>query len=148
MTGSSEPRRVVTCFLRRRDAGGGDEILILRRSGRVGTYQGCWAGVSGYLEGDDPLARALVEITEETGLSAGDVTLVRAGEPLPVDDRARGLRWVVHPFLFDVTTEKPPTLDWESTEARWIAPADLIQYDTVPLLKEALERVYGEADRP
>ncbi len=114
----------------------------------MGTYQGRWAGVSGYLEGDDPLAQALVEIAEETGLSAGDVTLVRTGEPLPVDDRARGLRWLVHPFLFDVTTEKPPTLDWESAEARWIAPADLIEYDTVPLLKEALERVYGEADRP
>ena len=148
MTGSSEPRHVVTCFLRRRDATGKDEILILRRSGRVGTYQGRWAGVSGYLEGNDPLAQALVEIAEETGLTASDVTLVKAGEPLPVDDLARGLRWVVHPFLFDVTTEKPLALDWENTEARWIAPADLVEYDTVPLLKEALERVYSEPDRP
>ncbi len=142
MTGSSEPRHVVTCFLRRKDARGEDAILILRRSGRVGTYQGRWAGVSGYLEGDDPLAQALVEIAEETGLSADDVTLVKAGEPLPVDDRARGLRWVVHPFLFDVTTEKPPALDWENTEARWIAPPEIAGYETVPMLKEALARVY------
>jgi len=142
MTGSSEPRHVVTCFLRRQDARGRDKILILRRSGRVGTYQGRWAGVSGYLEGDDPLAQALIEIAEETGLSPGDVALARAGDPLPVDDRARGLRWVVHPFLFDVATEKPPALDWENTEARWIAPPEIAGYETVPMLKEALARVY------
>jgi hypothetical protein len=65
MTGSSEPRHVVTCFLRRKDARGEDAILILRRSGRVGTYQ-----------------------------------------------------------------------------ARWIAPQEIAGYETVPMLKEALARVY------
>ncbi len=147
MTTEPEARQVVTCFLRRKDAKGKDEILILRRSGRVGSYQGRWAGVSGYLEGDEPLARALVEIEEETGLSAAEVRLVRTGEPLPVDDEERGLRWLVHPFLFDVATERPLTLDWENTEARWIAPAELVEYETVPLLKEALERVYVRPDR-
>jgi len=38
-------RNVVTCFLK-----SGSEILILRRSEQVGTYQGKWAGVSGYID--------------------------------------------------------------------------------------------------
>jgi hypothetical protein len=33
-------------------------------------------------------------------------------------------------------------LDWESTEARWIAPPEIAGYETVPMLKEALARVY------
>ena len=148
MTDAPETRQVVTCFLRRKDAKGKDEILILRRSGHVGSYQGRWAGVSGYLEGDEPSARALVEIEEETGLRPAEVRLVRTGEPLPVDDKEHGWRWVVHPFLFDVAAERPLTLDWENTEARWIAPAELVEYETVPLLKEALERVYTRSDRP
>jgi len=56
-------KRVVTCFL---ESDG--EILILRRSRQVGSYQGKWAGVSGFIEttADE---QALVEIEEETGLS-------------------------------------------------------------------------------
>ncbi len=142
MATEPEARQVVTCFLRRKDAKSNDEILILRRSGRVGSYQGSWAGVSGYLEGEEPLARALVEIEEETGLSAAEVRLAQTGEPLPVDDEERGLRWLVHPFLFDVAAERPLTLDWENTEARWVAPQDITDYETVPSLREALELVY------
>ena len=141
MTDPSEPRQVVTCFLRRKGAEGRDEILILRRSERVGSYQGRWAGVSGYVEGE-PLTQALAEISEETGLAASEVRLVKSGEPLAVDDEERGFRWVVHPFLFDVRSEGSIRLDWEHSEARWIAPKELRQYETVPLLREALERVY------
>ncbi|MCL0057688.1 hypothetical protein M1N05_01270 [Dehalococcoidales bacterium] len=38
-------KKVVTCFL---ESDG--EILILRRSAQVSSYQGRWAGVSGYIE--------------------------------------------------------------------------------------------------
>jgi 8-oxo-dGTP diphosphatase len=142
MEAEPEARQVVTCFLRRKGTKGEDEILIVRRSERVGSYQGRWAGVSGYLEGDEPLARALVEIAEETGLSADEVKPVAVGEPLPIDDRAHGFSWLVHAFLFDVTTERPVTLDWENSEARWITPQEIAEYETVPMLKEALERVH------
>ena len=47
-----------------------DQILILKRSNSVKSFQGRWSGVSGYLEGiEDPLYRAYIEIKEETGLS-------------------------------------------------------------------------------
>ncbi|MCJ7509286.1 MAG: NUDIX pyrophosphatase [Dehalococcoidia bacterium] len=132
---------VVTCFLLRR-SGGEDEILLLRRSQQVGTYQGRWAGVSGYVEGVDPLAQAYTEIEEETGLASEDVQLLRTGEPLAVADAEAERRWMVHPFLFEVREPARIRTDWEHIETRWIRPKDVFRYETVPQLAETLMRVY------
>ncbi len=127
---------VVTCFL---ESGG--EILLLRRSGKVGTYRGRWAGVSGYMEtGADE--QALTEMAEETGLSPQDVRLIKKGRPLTIKDEKLGTKWVVHPYLFHTDSRDRIKIDWEHTEARWIKPTDITGYETVPGLKEALARVY------
>ena len=91
-----QEKQVVTCFL---ESNG--EILILRRSEYVGSYQGRWAGVSGYIEttADE---QALVEIKEETGLSGKDLKLIKEGKPLPIKDEGLGIKWVVHPYLFQI----------------------------------------------
>jgi 8-oxo-dGTP pyrophosphatase MutT (NUDIX family) len=133
--------KVVTCFLLRR-AAGGDEVLLLRRSQQVGTYRGRWAGVSGYLEEAAPLAQAYREVEEEAGLTREDVSLLRAGEPLEVVDSEAGRRWIVHPFLFEVKPDAQVRVDWEHTEARWVRPEEVLAFDTVPQLAEALMRVY------
>jgi len=132
---------VVTCFLVRR-SGGGEEILLLRRSQRVSTYRGRWAGVSGYIEETDPLTQAYTEIEEETGLARKDVQLLRTGEPLEVVDAEADRRWIVHPFLFEVEEPARIRADWEHIETRWIRPEDIFQYETVPQLAETLMRVY------
>ena len=59
---------VVTAFLRHQD-----RVLLVRRSDRVGTYQGRWSAISGYLEDDAPLQQAYREIREETGLSQDQI---------------------------------------------------------------------------
>jgi len=87
-----QEKKVVTCFLE-----SDKEILILRRSGQVGTYRGRWAGVSGYIEKSAD-EQALVEIEEEAGLHREDLELVKQGEPLAVEDEKLGVRWVVHPL--------------------------------------------------
>jgi len=133
--------KVVTCFLVRR-SGGGEEILLLRRSQRVSTYRGRWAGVSGYIEEIDPLTQAYTEVEEETGLARDDVQLLRAGEPLEVVDAEADRRWIVHPFLFEVREPARIRADWEHTETRWIRPKEIFQYETVPQLAETLMRVY------
>ena len=116
-------------------------ILILRRSDRVRSYRGRWAGVSGYLEeGEEPLQRAKIEIQEELGLSSPQVSLVRSGELLRTFDEQKDTVWIIHPFLFEVH-EPNLRLDWENSESRWISPDDLRSFDTVPNLKEVLERV-------
>ncbi len=131
-----QQRRVVTCFL---ESDG--EILILRRSDQVGSYQGRWAGVSGYIEttADE---QALIEITEETSLSREDFELTKRGEPLVIEDERLGVEWVVHPYLFHIEDRDKIRIDWEHKEIRWIRPQDTGNYETVPKLKEALARVY------
>ena len=135
MTDNLEEKHVVTCFL---ESGG--KLLLLRRSQQVGSYQGKWAGVSGYVE-SPPDEQAVIEIREETRLDAGDIRLLKTGEPLVIDDEELRTRWVVHPFLFHVNTPEKVKIDWEHKEYRWINPVDIDTYDTVPGLKNTLERV-------
>ena len=135
MTDNLKEKHVVTCFL---ELDG--KILLLRRSQQVGSYQGKWAGVSGYVE-SPPDEQAVIEIREETRLDAGDIRLLKTGEPLIIDDEDLNTRWIVHPFLFHVSTPEKVKIDWEHKEYRWINSADIDAYDTVPGLKKTLERV-------
>lgn len=130
-----EERRVVTAFLEHRG-----RILILRRSGGVGTYRGRWAGISGYIEKDEaPLERALKEVEEEAGLTREQIRLIKKGV-LSVRDEGMGVLWLVHSFRF--RTEKPAIrLDEEHEEYRWIKPGEMDEYKTVPKLKETFETV-------
>ena len=130
---------VVTVFLTHRS-----KILVLKRSREVGTYKGHWAGVSGYVESEDPLKQAYTEMAEEVGLRKRDVTLVKAGKPLEIVDDAQDRAWRVHPFLFAVHEPDKIRLDWENIAMRWILPEEIDQLKTVPALKETLDRVIGD----
>jgi len=134
--GHLQRKEVVTAFLRHEG-----RILLLRRSARVGSYQGRWAGVSGYLEDPTPLQQAWREIREETGLAEGQLHLAGEGKPLQIPDNELDTLWVVHPFLFDVDDPDAVRLDWESTQARWVTPETLATLGTVPALAEALAAV-------
>ena len=130
-----EEKHVVTCFLEH-----SGKILILRRSQKVGTYQGSWAGVSGYMEKTD-MEQAFTEINEETGLDSNEIMLLVKGAPLEIVDESLNRKWVIHPFLFRVKAPDNIKLDWEHTEMKWIKPEELSDYKTVPGLKDALDRV-------
>jgi 8-oxo-dGTP diphosphatase len=129
-------RHVVTSFLRYRG-----KILLLQRSSKVGTYQGRWAGCSGYIENDeDAYDRAIIEIQEETQLTPKQLKLIKAGAPLEIQDKEQGITWIVHPFLFEISTDQIQ-LDWEHKHYQWIAPEELGNYSTVPKLKETYAQV-------
>src|SRR5438874_13470720 len=98
------PTHVVTSFLMRSDTGE-PRILIVRRSQRVGSYHGQWAGVSGFVEpGVTPEDQAFTEISEETGLQRDQVRLLRRGTVVEHVDEALGHHFYIHPFLFEVLT--------------------------------------------
>jgi len=127
---SVELKRAVTSFLFNRG-----ELLILKRSEKVGTQRGKWAGVSGYLEeGEDPETRSRREIAEETGIEKA--ILKRKGQPTLA--RGDDTIWEVHPFLYEVDTREI-TIDWEHVEYRWIRPEHLLSYDRVSRLRRALD---------
>ena len=127
-----QEKQVVTCFLEFEN-----KVLLLRRSERVGSYQGRWAGVSGYIETTAD-KQALVEIKEETSLSGEDIKLIKKGRPLEVKDEKLGVKWVVHPYLFQIKDRDKIRIDWEHKEVRWIKPGDIDNFETVPMLKETL----------
>jgi len=121
---------VVTAILRHED-----KILILKRSEKVRTNKGLWAGVSGYIEiGEKPLQTAVKEVGEETGVK--DAALVRSGDVISV--RTGDTIWRIHPFLFDVSDESV-RIDWEHTEFACVHPSELEGYSTVRGLKRVLE---------
>jgi 8-oxo-dGTP pyrophosphatase MutT (NUDIX family) len=115
------------------------KILILKRSQKVKTMKTKWGGISGYIEQEEPVKRALKEIAEETGLKNKNVTLRRIGEPLEaVESGKPEITWIVHPFLFSSNTYQI-RIDWEHDEYKWINPKEIVNYETVPRLKDALD---------
>ncbi len=126
---------VVTAFLMEQG-----KVLLLRRSNRVGTYRGAWAGISGFVE-RKPVEQAYLELEEEVGLSKRDCVLQKSGKPLRVRDEALQRLWVIHPFLFQKISPRPVRLDWEHKEYRWICPWTIDTFSGVPGLTEALHAV-------
>ncbi|MBS7655855.1 NUDIX domain-containing protein [Candidatus Bathyarchaeota archaeon] len=131
-----DERKVVTCFLK-----SGEKILLVKRSRKVGTYRGKWSGISGYLDEENPDKQAFKEIKEEAGLNEGDVELIKKGEALEVLDEAKKVKWIVYPYLFKVKQPEKIRLDWENVDMKWINFEEINFYQTVPKLKEALEKV-------
>jgi predicted aconitase with swiveling domain/8-oxo-dGTP pyrophosphatase MutT (NUDIX family) len=103
-------------------------ILILKRSDKVGTNKGKWAGVSGYIEpGESPEQTAPREIREELSIDK----FVMKEKAAPITIREVGHIWTIHPFLFD-TENEDVTIDWEHTEHKWVRPEEVKDYDVVP----------------
>lgn len=125
-------REVVSCLVQ--SAG---KTLILKRSERVGSWQGKWAAVSGYIEeGESPTETAFKEIREE--LSVEQPVLMRQGAPMVT--RKEGIVWISHPFLFSLNLgDSEIKIDWEHTDFRWITLDQLPEFDTVPGLGRMLD---------
>ena len=124
--------QVVTSILR-----SGGEVLILKRSQKVRSYKGMWAGVSGSIKaGEEPLEAAMREVFEEVGPDR--VSLVMSGEPLRMRDGE--VVWVVHPFLFEMECREVE-MDWEHVDCRWINASHIAEYDAVPGLDDVYRRL-------
>lgn len=131
LAGVSE-HHVVTSILRHKG-----RILLLQRSGDVGSYQGRWAGVSGFIEpGEESIDAARREVAEEVGVSVSRPTRSIAPQSFRSGDRV----WVVHPYLFDLKARRVST-DWEHDEHRWVSPEELYGFDTVPGLGVVVKKL-------
>ncbi len=129
--------QVVTSFLLN-----DQKILILKRSQKVGSQRGKWAGVSGYLEGNEPLEQAYKEIHEETSLDEKDIILLKEGSYIDFPGvTSDSTIWRVFPFSFKVLNPDRIVLDWEHDEMKWIDPQRLKDYDIIRGMEEVLHRV-------
>jgi len=133
--------KVVTCLLENNG-----EILILRRSDDVGTYQEMWGGVAGFVEeNEEPFDTAIKEIKEEVGLDKDDLLSLKRLDSIRFTDlyRDKLYDWIVYPFLFHINDRDKIKIDWEHTEFRWIKPSELNNYETVPRFKEIVIKIFS-----
>jgi len=126
--------KIVTAFIR-----DGRKFLILRRSSRVRSMRGLWAGVSGIIENDEePLSRAKIEIFEELGITEDRITLVRTAKKMRITSpQYKNHEWEVFPFLFSARNPEI-TLNWENSEYRWATAGEIARHKTVPSLDKVL----------
>ncbi|MDQ8702521.1 NUDIX domain-containing protein [Streptomyces sp. LHD-70] len=116
-------------------------IGLFKRSRDVGHDAGHWHCITGHLDnGDSAHAQALLELFEETGIPAAELTDFRPGPVLELPD-ARGHCWRVHTFRAG-TTRRKLRLNWEHDAYRWVRPQDVPRFDgQVPWLRNVLEAI-------
>lgn len=126
--------KIVTSFIK-----DNDKLLILKRSDKVKSMKGLWAGVSGMIENNEPpLERAKIEIFEEVGITEDEITLIKSIEEMRINSpQYKNHEWEIFPFLFEA---KNPTvkLNWENSDFKWINIEELENYETVPSLQKVL----------
>ena|SRR3990172_2496580 len=129
--------KIVTSFIQ-----DDQKLLILRRSDKVKTMKGLWAGISGIIEKNEtPLTRAKIEIYEETGISEDKIRFIKAAEKLRVNSpQYENHEWEIFPFLFEAKSPDVK-LNWENSEYTWITIDELKNYDTVPSLEKVLQNL-------
>ncbi len=126
--------KIVTSFIK-----DNEKLLILKRSEKVKSMKGLWAGISGIIEkNEEPLKRAKIEIFEEVGITEDKITLVKSAEEMRVNSpQYENHEWEIFPFLFKA--ENPTNvLNWENSEFKWINVEELENYETVPSLQKVL----------
>ncbi|PIN83763.1 MAG: NUDIX hydrolase [Nitrosopumilales archaeon CG15_BIG_FIL_POST_REV_8_21_14_020_33_23] len=126
--------KIVTSFIQDEQ-----KILILKRSDKVKTMKGLWAGISGIIEKDEnPLTRAKIEIYEETGISEDKIKLIKSAEKLRINSpQYENHEWEIFPFLFEAKNPEIK-LNWENSEYLWIQINELKNYNSVPSLEKVL----------
>ena len=126
--------KIITCFLKN-----DDKILILKRSDKVKTMKGLWAGISGIIEKNEtPISRAKIEIFEELGIKDDQIELVKSANDMRITSpQYENHEWQVYPFLFSAKNPKIK-LNWENSQYRWIDPEEITNYETVPNLDKVL----------
>ncbi|MBM2818420.1 MAG: hydrolase [Nitrosarchaeum sp.] len=126
--------KIVTSFIQ-----DNQKLLILKRSNKVKTMKGLWAGVSGIIEkNEEPLDRAKIEIYEETGIFEDEIKLLRVADVFKVNSpQYENHEWEIYGFLFGAKNLQIK-LNWENSEYRWIEREELQKFSTVPSLEKVL----------
>ena len=129
--------KIVTSFITNND-----KFLLLKRSEKVKSMKGLWAGVSGIIEKNEtPIERAKIEIFEEVGIKESDIKLLKSSDLIRIESpQYKNHEWEIFPFLFETTTTEI-VLNWENSEFKWINADELSNYNTVPSLEKVLSNL-------
>ena len=126
--------KIVTSFIT-----SNEKFLLLKRSEKVKSMKGLWAGISGIIEkNEESLQRAKIEIFEELGIKEDQIKLLKTAERMRVvSPQYKNHEWEIFPFLFEANNPEIK-LNWENSEYKWISDDELNNYKTVPNLEKVL----------
>lgn len=126
--------KIVTSFIT-----SNEKFLLLKRSDKVKSMKGLWAGISGIIEkNEEPLQRAKIEIFEELGIKEDRIKLLKTAEQMRVmSPQYKNHEWEIFPFLFKANNPEIK-LNWENSEYKWINANEINDYKTVPNLEKVL----------
>jgi 8-oxo-dGTP pyrophosphatase MutT (NUDIX family) len=126
--------KIVTSFIT-----SNEKFLLLKRSEKVKSMKGLWAGISGIIEkNEEPLQRAKIEIFEELGIKEDQIKLLKTAEQMRViSPQYKNHEWEIFPFLFEANNPEIK-LNWENSEYKWISENELNNYKIVPNLEKVL----------
>jgi len=128
---------VITVFIQYND-----EILLLKRSNKVSTYQEKWNTVAGYLDEIKPLRKKILEeLSEELDISEDNILSHHIGESYTFTDSTIRKTWIIYPVLVKLRCKPSIRLDWEHTEYRWIKSRELRNFNHVPNLDQSLGKI-------
>ncbi len=129
--------KIVTSFIIK-----DNKFLLLKRSEKVKSMKGLWAGVSGIIEkNEQPLDRAKIEIFEELGIKEDEIQLLKAAEQMKIKSpQYKNHEWQIFPFLFE-TKNSEIKLNWENSDFKWIEADELSSHETVPSLEKVLSNL-------
>jgi 8-oxo-dGTP pyrophosphatase MutT (NUDIX family) len=114
-------------------------LLILERPCQVGSFQGYWSCISGYIEeGEDSIKTVLREVGEETGNKKDSLSLLSQADPNHTE--TENLFFQSYCFLFD-SAKSRVEIDWEHNQFAWVKPRDLKKYKMVPWFDKLYDRL-------
>jgi len=134
---ASQKALVLTCF-----PAYANEILILKRSEKVGTYRGIWNAVAGYIDENKPLKEKIMEeISEELGIPINTIEEIKIGKTYEFTDEEINRTWIVIPSLAMLQMKPEIKLDWEHTDCKWIKPEKMCDFSLVPMLEKSFKNI-------
>ena len=120
----------------------GGEVLLLKRSEKVGNYTNKWATIAGYMDEVKPAeAKIAEELKEEISLERSRISSVLLGNIFIKTDPALKKTWIVCPALVKLKSRPEIRLDWEHTEYKWVRKEDIKNFDLMPGVEEALQNL-------
>ncbi|KXA92867.1 hypothetical protein AKJ64_02045 [candidate division MSBL1 archaeon SCGC-AAA259E17] len=123
---------IVVLFLKYRE-----EILILKRSKKVGTHPKRWGFVAGYLDELKSIKKkGLEELSEETGIERNQIKSIKKKGVYEWRSKEENKDYTSFLFLVELTEKPEIDLSWEHEEYKWIKIKKAEQYLSSNALEE------------
>ncbi len=122
-----------------------DSLLMFKRSETKKKFPGFWSLPGGHIdEGEDPLAAALREVNEETGvtISSDDIKLKVVAMHHHID---RGELYVAFAFAARINSEPKMLIQSEEGTSHWVKKSEALELENVfPPIKYYFDHVLNE----